>query len=112
MKRNVDLTVNGDFQKKFSIGEINKLFSKNFMNYPWSIDKEELNFDKEIIYTGTKLDRRTKGKWDKFENGLQCECCGIDLSNKPWLIKFGLCFECNNRMERDMKNENELIKTS
>jgi hypothetical protein len=105
MKTNVDLTENQDFRsKKFNLSIRNLI--RNTM-YPWSMYYCENDSQNEIVLTGDKK-RRLLKKQDK-EWGIACNCCGRDLTKNPWIENYGLCAECNDSMDAEIKYDGELV---
>lgn len=103
MKRNIDLTENQDFRKGFNIHNLKLLIDKSFYNsiYPWNFNKNMLmlsEFKGEVFFTGDKKLRHDKKNSSNYEEGLDCECCGKDLSKKRWNDYYRLCPTCNDRI--------------
>lgn len=117
MKSNVDLTLNKDFESKnenvtykFSkksntVRNLRNLLNSTFKRgYPWACNNilsSTLNY-KQLFFTGNKNERSRKKKEKKYEK--ECDCCGADLSKRPWSNHYKLCEKCNNWLEEDQEN--------
>lgn len=110
MKRNVDLTMNRDFQKTRNLRELS-MFLRN-RKFPWDIKSEYKNSENELIYTGNKKDRASSKRYELYMSCQKCECCGRNHSNTPWRMYNTICLECNNYLERDHLIQNDLILNS
>lgn len=108
MKHNVDLTLNRDFNK-FKFGNLSLIL--NPRKYPWStkglMDKYE--FENEIVKTGNSVERNRKRDSGNFGTRDICECCGKDLSSRPWNIDWGLCIRCKTVMDSEHKEDGEFL---
>ena len=38
-------------------------------------------------------------------SGDYCDRCGIYLKNKPWIKCFGLCFNCDTELDKELRNK-------
>jgi len=96
MKTNVDLTENRDFREKQQLGLRKKriLMISIGKKYPWGFKINNDNND-GIFLTGNKEDRKCKKDTSNYMGGISCECCGADLTKKPWITNnYGLCQKC------------------
>ena len=110
MKDNVDLTLNKKFSLKRDLNNIKRILFKSVTNvkFPWEINISKISFaldrNKSVILTGNKHDRKRKQMELDYENGNECDCCGIVLNRKPWSNINRLCNRCNNSLEEDSSN--------
>lgn len=100
MKVNVDLTEDRIFSHPHLWGirntfRLRDLIKKN--KYPWDSSTICDNFkeNKEIFFTGNKVERKTKVYVDERDYGNLCDCCGKDLTKKPWEKSDYLCLDCD-----------------
>lgn len=109
MKVNIDLTANRDFgglrNRIFSLKDIigNHIIGKI---YPWSFDNRifpTVESSEQIFFTGNKSERQHKIQNEKYMLGIECDCCGKDLTRKPWNVIYRLCFTCNDSLGKDNK---------
>jgi len=118
MKPNVDLTENQMFSSgstRISLSTSNtpfnldllQLLKHSYFHFPWDLEtKHNLeqgsdgDYRIELILTGNRTDRERKRKWIQYEEGMECDGCGKDISKKPWkkvaLTNYyhPLCLEC------------------
>lgn len=112
MKSNVDLTQGRMFSGAARGIPTNALFMK-FESlfpgsglgtlFPWSVDRfthiksdSELSSGSsdEIIFTGNASQRDRKRFNKQIDSGDMCDCCGADLTKKPWDRHYCLCSSC------------------
>ena len=105
MKDNVDLTENRDFRKTRDLTQLLLNFcTKNV--YPWSIELlAQYDKDKEIFHTGNKEERKSKRGSDNYYVETECECCGEDMSKKPWNSYYRLCIPCSDRLDKGINGD-------
>lgn len=97
MKSNVDLTQDRTFRTpQFVLPDV--LWAQKTKSMPWHTlrvaDDELLYEPDEPVFTGNAEDRQRKRTIRKLDSGEICECCGKDVSWRPWGRIFGLCLRC------------------
>ena len=116
MKRNVDLTLDRKFSRETDIlnrlrRNVGLLKNRN-AKYPWEFKAANARYYKSVVpknpnfHTGDKATRKRKRIEESYFNGTNCECCGRDLTKKPWIKgHYLLCNKC----ETLMKSHNEYL---
>lgn len=110
MKENVDLTLNRKFSSGRDLASVKiKLFKAvTNIKFPWVMNTSRIKTlsdrSNSIILTGNKHDRERKQMELDYENGNECDCCGIILNRKPWSNINRLCNRCNSSLEENSSN--------
>ena len=135
MKRNVDLTFNRifstqihrDINSGIPFMQLDALLPGGDLGtmFPWSVDKfqqihsdKDLNSskEKEIIITGNASEREHRKYWRNADAGNMCDCCGKDLTVKPWDRHYCLCSNCMDQLNKTVfkgwKYKDDLIDNS
>lgn len=124
MKPTVDLTLNRKFRSKTSrpFDLRNAIFrATTNITFPWEMNVSRISFtinrSNSVILTGSKYDRDKKRRELDYENGVECERCGIKLDRKPWSKGlYSLCSYCEEDLNSDTKKsywleqKNHLVK--
>ena len=122
MKRNVDLTQNrlfsqdsnqigiGEFRRRVLSGPqsgianliefIGKRHMWDYDNAIWTEmhDGFEENTN-PLVMCGNASQRRVQRRRESWDSGELCDCCGADLTLKPWEKQYCLCRKCATRMD-------------
>lgn len=119
MRNNIDLTENRDFEDE-RVTHVNMLNSikyvsrdKNLFHEMIGIDDSSLSIDgveNQLIITGDKEERLWKKKRMIYNLSATCARCGLEFSRKPYLkTDFGLCFSCDNLLEKEVSDPKKIL---
>lgn len=103
MKSNIDLTWNQIFSRQsFAVrGIVSTIFGTEF---PWTFQWLGLNSKEfEAIRTGDRQERETKKLCDEAVSRNYCDRCGAYLVNIPWNRTYGLCQQCSDDLDKELK---------
>lgn len=103
MKSNIDLTENQMFSRQsFNVrGIISTIFGTE---YPWTFSWLGTHGKEfEAIRTGNRQERESKKLCDEAVSRNYCDRCGTYLVNIPWNRTYGLCQQCSDDLDRELR---------
>lgn len=110
MKRNVDLTAGRIFSQDIRV--IPDLLLHGLFNFhPWDYehirvvhsDADLISNRSGFVLCGNATQRQAQRFNKSLDSGEICECCGTDLTKKPWAKRYCLCQQCNERLKKDLE---------
>ena len=112
MKRNVDLTANGDFSDKSNTANgsfisVWNLFLTGGDRIPWKYSKvkevhsQEDALHSDLVITGNKSDRVRYRAMQIAESTKHCDRCGKKLNIMNSDLNMSLCSKCYKSLEKD-----------
>lgn len=111
MKRNVDLTLDRKFSRERDVlnrlrRNVGLLKNRN-AKYPWEFNTANARFRESVVpknpnfHTGDKATRKRKKIEMSYYSDSNCDCCGRDLTRKPWIRGYySLCNNCEEHMRK------------
>lgn len=121
MKRNVDLTKNGDFRTSnvFETANWISLLLRGNERIPWTwgdykkVESEEDFGNKfELFFTGTVESIRKKKYYRHLDSGKCCDKCGKPINRYSWFYFCNktLCDDCDKELQKEYNREHQLNK--
>lgn len=112
MKRDVDLTENGQFTDVWeSLGKVGNLMRDT--RYPWEFDplagKSNEDRNRQLIFTGNYEDIHFKKMMTSLEDGQICERCGRRILSLFEHKQMGLCDQCEKELDDELNGNHWLI---
>lgn len=113
MKPTIDLTENLDFgarpaDRRAEIRRRLRLLDKEW-KFPWTKLEDLHGESKELVLTGSSSGIRSQKEYRRRLSGMYCECCGKNTENKPWTMRYMLCFVCDLNLELGLVAERDFV---